>query len=229
MADVIQMDQNTYRFEDGFVRFFLLIGEKKAVLIDSGVNSKNAAFLAAGLTDKPIILLNTHGDGDHTSGTGSFKEIYIHPGDYEACNLKNAFPDTTLVPVLDGDEIELGGRLLRIIHIPGHTQGSIAILDVTNRALYAGDSVQKGHIYMFGAKRCPEQYEASLDKLIALKDAYDCIYASHDAYMVPVDYAIEVKKAWKLVQNGEAPYEMMNLFGNQVKSYTLPACGFYME
>ena len=51
MADIIQIDENTWRFEDGFVRFFLLVGEEKAVMIDSGVNCPNAADLAKAIVD----------------------------------------------------------------------------------------------------------------------------------------------------------------------------------
>lgn len=50
------------------------------------------------------------------------------------------------------------------------------------RALFAGDSVQKGHIYMFGAKRDVENYESSLEKLMEMNDKYDKIYASHDEF-----------------------------------------------
>ena len=228
MADVIKLGENTWSFEDGFVRFFLLAGEEKAVLIDSGVNCPAAAQLAAACTDKPLILLNTHGDGDHTSGTGAFSEIYIHPEDYVKCDVCNRYPGTALHAIEDGDEIDLGGRLLRIIHIPGHTAGSVAILDVNNRVLIAGDSVQKGHIYMFGDKREPEKYEASLDKLILLKDEYDTIYASHDECVLPGNYVEKVRASWQKVRAGEVSYEMVDLFGNKVKSYTTEDCGFYL-
>lgn len=229
MAEIIQIDSNTWRIEDGFVRFFLLEGEEKAVLIDSGVNCPNASDIAKDLTSKPLILLNTHGDGDHTSGTDGFTHIHIHPLDYVECDVKNRYPNTSMVPLNDGDIIDLGERPLKIIHIPGHTKGSVAILDIAKRVLYAGDSVQKGHIYMFGAKRCPEVFEKSLDKLIALKDEYDCIYASHESFMVSSDYVENVKMAWEQVQSGEIAYEMIELNGNLVKSFTTPVCGFYME
>lgn len=229
MAEIIQIDNNTWRIEDGFVRFFLLEGEEKAALIDSGMNCPNAFDIAQNLTDKPVILINTHGDTDHTSGTNGFNNIYIHPLDYVECDVKNRYPNTAMIPLNDGDIIDLGGRPLKIIHIPGHTKGSVAILDIVKRILYAGDSVQAGHIYMFGTKRCPELFEESLDKLIGLKSEYDCIYASHDSFMVSNDYAEKVKMAWKHVQNGEVSYEMIDLFGNSVKSYTTSDCGFYME
>lgn len=229
MAEIIQIDNNTWRIEDGFVRFFLLEGKEKAALIDSGVNCPNASDIAKKLTSKPLILLNTHGDGDHTSGTDGFTNIHIHPLDYVECDVKNRYPNTSMVPLNDGDIIDLGNRPLEIIHIPGHTKGSVAFIDIAKRVLYAGDSVQKGHIYMFGMKRCPELFEKSLDKLIAIKSKYDCIYASHDSFMLSSDYVENVKMAWKQVQSGEITYEMIDLYGNLVKSFTTPVCGFYME
>lgn len=229
MADIIQIDENTWRFEDGFVRFFLLAGEDKAVMIDSGVNCPNAADLAKELTDKPVFLLNTHGDGDHTSGTSCFSEIYLHPADFTGCEVNTRYPGVRLVELSDGEILDLGNRPLKIIHIPGHTKGSVAILDVNKRALFAGDSVQKGHIYMFGAKREPDKYRASLEKLIAVESEYDCIYASHDEYKLPGNYAEKVLEAWDKVTNGEVSFEMIDLFGNAVKSYTTDSCGFYLQ
>ncbi len=229
MAQIIQIDSNTWRIEDGFVRFFLLEGQERAVLIDSGANCPNASDIAKEHTSKPLILLNSHGDRDHTSGTAGFDNIHIHPLDYAECGVEAEYPNASLVPLNDGDIIDLGNRQLKIIHIPGHTKGSVAILDMAKRVLYAGDSVQKGHIYMFGQKRCPEQFEKSLDKLISLKSEYDYIYASHDSFMLSNDYVENVKMAWKQVQSGEVAYEKIDLYGNIVKSYTTPACGFYMD
>lgn len=229
MAEILQIDANTWRLEDGFVRFFLLVGDEKAVLIDSGATCPDAVSLAKTLTDKPILLLNTHGDGDHTSGNGGFREIYMHELDYRLCGLQSRFPETSLVPVNDGDGIDLGNRLLRILFIPGHTKGSIAVLDEKNRVLYAGDTVQKNHIYMFGDRRDPNAFGPSLDKLIAIKDQYDFIYASHGDFCLPNDYAEKVKAAWQAVRNGEVGFDSIDLHGCTVRSYTAEACGFYLD
>lgn len=229
MAEIIQMNAHTWRLEDGFVRFFLLEGEEKAVIIDSGVNSPDALDIVRTLTDKQIMLLNTHGDGDHTSGTNSFSEIHMHALDYINCKVCSRYPNTSLVEVNDGEVIELGNRPLKAIHIPGHTKGSLAFLDINERVLIAGDSVQKGHIYMFGAKRDVENYESSLEKLIGINCEYDKIYASHDEFCLPNDFVEKVKEAWIQVRSGKLPYEMIDLFGNKVKSYTTEVCGFYLE
>ena len=229
MPDIIQISTNTWRFEDDFVRFFLLEGAERAALIDSGVASANALELAKTLTDKPVVLINTHGDGDHTSGTAAFAEIHMHEQDYVNCGIGAKFPGVKLAKINDGDIIDLGGRPLKAVHIPGHTRGSLAFLDVNSRILFAGDSVQKGHIFMFGGHRCPEAFEAALDKIIALQSEYDCIYASHGEFCLPKDYAEKVKAAWLTVRAGNLAFEMVNLYGAEVKSYTLDACGFYLD
>lgn len=228
MAEVVKLGEGTWSLEDGFVRFLLLEGKDKAMLIDSGMNCPDAKEEAGKLTDKPIILLNTHGDGDHTSGTAAFEEIHIHPADFTGCGVDQRCPGVKLVELTDGQEFNLGDRLLKIIHIPGHTAGSVAILDVKNRFLVAGDSVQKGHIFMFGDKRQPDLYEGSLDKLIAIRDQYDRIFASHDEAVLPGDYVEKVKDAWRKVRSGEVGFEMVDMFGNQVKSYTTDVCGFFL-
>lgn len=229
MAQIIQINPTTWRIEDDFVRFFLLVGEENAAMIDSGVNSPDALQLVKTITDKPVILLNTHGDGDHTSATGAFSKIHMHELDFRGCKVCSRYPNTSLVELNDNDIVDLGNRPLKVIHIPGHTRGSLAFLDVNQRVLIAGDSVQKGHIFMFGDKRDPSLYEASLDKLIDMNDEYDEIYASHDEFCLPKDYVSKVKEAWRQVRSDEVSFEMIDLFGNKIKSYTTRTCGFYLD
>ncbi|MEU4214870.1 MBL fold metallo-hydrolase [Actinoplanes sp. NPDC026623] len=44
----------------------------------------------------------------------------------------------------DGDRIDLGGRELTVLHLPGHTPGSIALLEQRTGTLYSGDIVYDG-------------------------------------------------------------------------------------
>ena len=74
MAETIKINENTYRIEDGHVRFYLFIGNKKAALIDTGMNVPDARSIAEGLTDLPLILINTHADPEHISGNAAFEK-----------------------------------------------------------------------------------------------------------------------------------------------------------
>ncbi|MCQ2494465.1 MAG: MBL fold metallo-hydrolase [Lachnospiraceae bacterium] len=228
MPEIVKIDDTTYRIENEFVRFFLLVGNDKAVLIDSGFNCENAKELAESVTKLPLMLVNTHGDGDHTAGTGAFSEIYMTEEDYYGCGVAERFPNTKLVSAKDGDVLELGGRTLKIITIPGHTNGSIAILDVENRRLFAGDSVQNGSIFMFGDKRNPEAFEASLNKLIAMKAEYDTVVASHAEPILEADFVDKVLESWNEVRSSGADYPVIDMHGAKVHDCRGKYCGFFL-
>lgn len=150
--EIIQIHENTWRIEDGGVRLFLLAGTEKALLIDSGMNLNNARDIAAGLTNLPLSLLNTHADRDHIGSNEQFDSFYMHPAE-EPVYRRSGKPGT-VIPIREGDSLNLGDRELQIIHLPGHTPGSIAVLDVQNRVLISGDPVQAyGRIFMFGDHR----------------------------------------------------------------------------
>ena len=178
----VRLNADTWRYEDGGVRFFLLCGETRAALIDTGMNAPGARALAEALTPLPLILVNTHADPDHISGNGAFESFYMSPAEEE--NYRAHGGRGTLQPVREGDAIELGGRTLRVIDIPGHTPGSIALLDEKYRVLYAGDSVQNGNIFMFGARRDIKAYAASLAHLSEYAGAFDVVYPCHGAFPV---------------------------------------------
>lgn len=229
MAEIFKINDTTWRIEEGFVRMFLLAGDEKALLIDTGARCPEARQIAESITDKPIVLINTHGDGDHTSGNAAFAEFMMHPADYENCKVSARCPDSKLVPVYDGEKIDLGGRIVDIIGIPGHTEGSIALLDKNTRTLYAGDSVQDGHVFMFGAHRRPAMYAASLEKLIGMESEFDTVCGFHGKPELPADYVRVVADAWRQVQDGKIAPREQDLHGHVVLSYDAEGCGFYCD
>lgn len=223
----IAINENTWRIEDCFVRSFLLAGTEKALLIDTGASSSDARAIAETLTDLPVILVNTHGDGDHTAGNGCFSSFYITEADYTGCGMAAKYPNSTMISLTDGDIFDLGGRTISVIAIPGHTLGSVALLDNENRMLFSGDSVQTEHIFMFGIHRAPEVFAESLAKLMTYTDRFDKIYPSHGQPELPADYVGKVLAAWQAVCSGQAECRTENMFGNMINSYTLDCCGFF--
>ena len=149
--DWITIDDKTYRYEDKGVHFFLLIGTEYALLLDSGMQVHNAKELARELTDLPIKLFNTHTDPDHICSNEEFDEIMLNPA--ELVNYHKPHSSQQIIPVYDGDIIDIGSRPLKAIALPGHTPGSTALLDVNSGMLFSGDPVQDGRIFMFGQMR----------------------------------------------------------------------------
>ncbi len=108
----------------------------------------------------------THNHFDHSGGAHHFEDVFIHQDDlnglqhgrqtetlnyvkpahfaqqpyagFSACRYR--VPPTQCQPLKDGDMIDIGeGEHLEVIHLPGHTQGSIAIYYPVKRELFTGD------------------------------------------------------------------------------------------
>lgn len=150
------------------VMMYLVIGEDKAALIDSGFGVTNTlrGFVET-LTDKPIVCLVAHGHPDHAGAAALFDEIHMNPeddfllpvslsyerrmddvfghGEYDG-ELK-AYCEEHIVmceklpykPLQDGDVFDLGGRKLETVFIPGHTRGSAAFVDRENNVALVSD------------------------------------------------------------------------------------------
>ena len=226
--DILKTDDKTIVFDEGGVRFFLLLGSEKALLIDSGMMTENAAELARKYTDLPLELLNTHADRDHLGSIASFPWFYMHPS--EASNFyKTQGMSGRFVPVKDGEILDLGGRPLEIIHLPGHTPGSIAVLDRNARRIYSGDPVQDGRIFMFGVQREMHAYRESLLWLEARKNEFDEIWPSHGTAPLGTEIIMKLYEASGEVLKGNVPYTLHELHGHQVAACDAGCAVFLCE
>lgn len=225
--DIIKMPENSWRIEDGEVRFFLLAGDEKALLIDSGMNIHNAKEIAQQLVSLPVELLNTHGDMDHIGSNGEFESFYMHSA--EASNYYRTQGKTgCFIPVENGEILDLGNRKLEIIHIPGHTPGSIAVLDINNRVLYGGDTVQDGVIFMFGVQRELQAYMHSLKKLERYKGKFDEIYPSHGSIPVSLELISKLYKgAGRILEEMEGAD--VSFHGMPLKQYDVGCAKFLCD
>lgn len=156
------------------VHSYLLIGEEKAALIDTGLGIDNIKRITDQLTNLPIIVLTTHVHWDHIGSHGEFKNIYVHKDEEDwlingikklpieqirkdvSRDITIPTPETfnpdTYKPfqgnptglLNDEDEIDIGNRKLTIYHTPGHSPGHISILDNSKGYLFTGDLLYDG-------------------------------------------------------------------------------------
>lgn len=226
--EIIRINEKTYRIEDGFVRMFLLEGTEKALLVDTGMTTVNAKEIAESITKLPLELINTHGDPDHVGGNKAFDKFYMSPDEVENLNSHGSIYDE-IVPVKEGDVIDLGDRPLKIIDLPGHTPGSIGILDVKNRVLIGGDSVQDGDIYMFGPMRNIQKYIASMEHLMEYCEAFDEVYPSHGTFPVNRNLIPKLIQGATEIAEGKATGNQKDLFGNKILHYRFEYAGFFCD
>ncbi|HHT16635.1 MAG TPA: MBL fold metallo-hydrolase [Papillibacter sp.] len=181
--ETVQICESAYRIEDNGVRCHLFIGTEKALLVDTGFGESGSLMeKVRALTDKPVMLVITHADGDHIGGNGEFETAHMHPAEMAYYVTRSKEKNPSVSALWEGDVIDIGGRCLEVIHIPGHTPGSIALLDRENRILVSGDTVSEASIYMFGEVRHLGAYIATLEKLMKMRDLFDEIYPSHGPF-----------------------------------------------
>ena len=203
--EVIQINENTWRIEDGGVRFFLLTGTEKALLIDSGMMVNNAKDIAESVTSLPISLLNTHADRDHIGSNEQFETFYMHPAE-EPIYRRSGKP----------------GRVLQIIELPGHTPGSIAVLDVKSRVLISGDPIQEnGRIFMFGDHRNMHDYIRSLGQLEKRKGEFDKIWPSHAKLPVSPELIQKLHDGAQDILAGKVQGVAAEMHGKSIIAYDL--------
>jgi len=175
---------------------YLIVGEKQALLFDTGMGISDMKKVVEGLTSLPVSVMNSHTHNDHVSGNWRFSRIYgmdtaftrqsakgtvaaaqaeIGPG--MVCGDLPAGFDARSYAVKPfhitdwvhgGEKIDLGGRVLEIIPAPGHTPDSIALWDARNGLLFTGDMYYPGPIYLFRPETDLDAYETSIARMAAL-------------------------------------------------------------
>jgi glyoxylase-like metal-dependent hydrolase (beta-lactamase superfamily II) len=199
-----QIDKDTFLIKE-MCFCYLLRGSEKCLLIDTGIGlqslKKTVLKLAEG---KPIIVVNTHGHIDHFGNDDEFGGAFVPTQDQGVVALQNTvafrqaflsrgnwlqrtFLKKVLIPKklnltwFSPDQVfELGNRLITCIATPGHTPGSICLLDASHRLLFGGDTVVPHLVlldldYSLDAKTF---YESML-KIKNLSEQFDVILPGH--------------------------------------------------
>ena len=184
---------------------YLIEGDKRAALIDTGCGFGSLKNYISSLTDKELIVLITHGHLDHALGSKEFEEVYMnHKDEYiytEHCKKEKRIEELEGFPVIpdfeesdfiepaplehykdlsEGDRFDLGGITIETYDCPGHTIGSEVFLIKEERILITGDACN-GLCFMFeDYSTSIEEYRESLIRLLPkVKGKYDRVLSSH--------------------------------------------------
>jgi len=193
------LDEHTWLIKEGdgpaSVYMYLLEGENKALLIDTGMGAIPLDKICKELTEKPVTVVLTHGHVDHIGSSGLFDDVYMSHADIDLYRLhsgdeiRHMFANEQLNPVKEDDKLlpiepehvfDLGGRKLKCIEVPGHTLGCICLLDETRRWLFTGDTCCKAHVLLqMDYNAGLDAYAESIDTLIDMNDLYDITWPGH--------------------------------------------------
>ncbi|WP_130385816.1 MBL fold metallo-hydrolase [Kribbella sp. VKM Ac-2569] len=129
-------------FEGPFL--YLLLGEERALLLDTGTGHVPLRPLIEELAgERELVIAHTHGHGDHVGGDGEFDKPVGRSAEEVAAYFGFADWPNGVV------QFDLGGRVLDALAIPGHHASHLAVYDRDTRLLLSGDSLYPGRLYVF--------------------------------------------------------------------------------
>jgi len=141
---------------------YLVYGEKESIAIDGGAVKEILSFVEQNGLELRWVT-NTHGHGDHTTGTRQLieasKAAYMNHRTFQ-----------------EEEEIELEGRKIRVYLTPGHTTGSVTFH--SGNVIITGDTLFNGTVGNCFSGDLKGFYH-SIKKLLALPDQ-TIVYAGHD-------------------------------------------------
>ncbi len=231
LADGLFAIAEPYQWQE--VISYLIVGQDRALLFDSGNGMGDIRAVVDRLTNLPVTVLASHSHIDHVGGHWQFADILAPDtpftrqrakGRANAAVREEASPEALCRPlpvgisadthhikpfhvvshVVDGTRIDLGGRVLKVMMIPGHTPDSLALFDPSEGRLFTGDSYYKGPIWLFAAETDHAKYAASIARLAALAPKLTTVHGAHNEPVSDPSELVKVRDAFAAVMRGTA-------------------------
>ena len=204
-----KLSEHVYRITDYTgVCCYLVIGEKKACLLDTCNGIGNIKDYVKKMTDLPIFVILTHGHLDHMGGAGLFDTVYMNHLDMPVfekhSDMNFRIQDTNehspfqvsedeFVPSFTGSLqniqnnqcFDLGQVTIQMILVKGHTPGMMCPLIVEDHIIIFGDACGVGVLLFDEYSSCVSEYKKSLLYLKQYEDQYDTIYRNHGTFTSP--------------------------------------------
>jgi hydroxyacylglutathione hydrolase len=170
-ADLVILRQSgRTHFEKPFL--YLVFGGERALLVDTGAPGVDVAHavravlgrwaLAHGANVPPLVVAHTHGHSDHVAGDAQFEGASATTVVGTSVAAVATFFGIPSWPEGVGS-IDLGGRVLDAIPVPGHEPASVALYDRRTGVLLSGDVLYPGRVYV----RDAPAFRASVKRMVA--------------------------------------------------------------
>ena len=148
-VEVSLLKEKTWVFSTwDYTTMYLIEGEDKAVLIDTGTRCADLDKIVGQITGKPLEVIVTHMHPDHAGCIKYFDKVWMHRADTVLVPQHAADYQGEFLYMEEGQVFDLGGRKLEVAWMPGHTPGSVVLLDKANGDCYSGDAFGSGEVWL---------------------------------------------------------------------------------
>ncbi len=229
---------------------YLILGDERAILLDTGMGIGDIQVEVERLTDLPVVVINSHSHYDHVGDNRRFAEVWAFDDKVEIARIERGLapaecqrflhPDSylDLPPGFDPtayeiqpslvtrrlrhlETIDLGRRTLTVHHTPGHSPGSICLLDSRDGLLFTGDTFYPGTLYAHFDDSDFNVYRRSIEYLVSLLDQVSHLCPAHNEAYVPKEILARVLDGFEQIIAGQAAFELQD----QVRVYRFEGFG----
>lgn len=214
---------------------YLLIGSERALLFDTGLGIGDMRRLVGELTDREVVVVNSHTHYDHVGGNHAFERIYgtdtdytrrhesgrsheevaefVGPGwiwketpeNFETSDYVSK-PFRVTERLVDGRILDLGDVQLEVLLTPGHAPDAVCLLDRARGLLFTGDTFYPATLYAHLPGSAFEEYAATARRLASLETDVDLVLPAHNEPTMPASELGRLGAAFSAVQDGDVPF-----------------------
>jgi len=192
----------------GFVNSYLIERDTYCILIDAGMSKKAKKIIQAlkeQFPSKPLkAIFVTHAHQDHTAGLKTLVELYnseviSHKKERSYIMKTEEFPTRgglsgflfklldkiVAIPACNVDKVVEDNEIihgLKVLHLPGHTLGTIALEDIETQALFCNDIINTNKE---GTKILPPEKNYALDYEQAIKSSIKMFQTTKPKVILP--------------------------------------------
>ena len=107
----------------------------------------------------------------------------------------------------DGHRIDLGGRTLQVLQVPGHTPDAVAVLDSAAGYLWTGDTFYEAPIWLWFPETDWPAYERSVDRLAGLVPQLTRVFGAHNTPVAEPVQLARLREAVAAIKARTAKWE----------------------
>jgi hydroxyacylglutathione hydrolase len=213
---------------------YLILGDERAIMFDTGCGENEVKgnykikYVLDKITSLPVTLIQSHFHFDHnqniheferigfpdlpflrervsTDGLFQFTQEDLFEGDYPSeITVDEWFPL--------GTDIDLGGRTIQLVHVPGHSIESVAILASSSKMILLGDFLYNGALFLFHNDDLAV-YQQTVDHLNALINPDYKLFGAHGDPEIEFGQLVKLDDFLTCIEEGSCQFTEQTVWG----------------
>ncbi len=219
---------------------YLILGDDRALMFDTGCGENEVKgnykikYIIDKITTLPVTLIQSHFHFDHNQNIHEFERIAFPdlPELRERVSPESQF-QFTQADLFEGNypseiivdewfpletDIDLGGQVIQLVHVPGHSDESVAIMIPSSGIMLLGDFLYNGALFLFRNDDLAV-YQQTVDHLNSLLNSEYSLFGAHGDPEIEFGQLQKLDDFLSCIEEGICPYTERSVWGRPAHIY----------